>query len=81
MSEPTDSLEEARQRIPFHLIAPREPRLATCTHGRPDHIDMIRQLAEAMGIGLGAVNATPEQVWAGLLDEVERRFRSSVRPS
>ena len=61
--------------IPFHLIAPREPRLDTCTHGRPDHQAMIDQLAEAMGLDLGAKAATPEQVWAGLLDEIERRFR------
>lgn len=57
------------------LLAPRKPRFDTCSHGRPDHQAMIRQLAEAMGYDLPAIAATPEQVWAGLLDEVERRFR------
>lgn len=33
---------------------------------------MIRQLAEAMGYDLPAIAATPAQVWAGLLDEIER---------
>jgi hypothetical protein len=65
----------AQPPFPYHLLAPREPRLDTCTHGRPDHQAMIRQLGKAMGLDLGAINATPEQVWAGLLDEVERRFR------
>jgi hypothetical protein len=39
---------------------------------------MIRQLAEAMGYDLPALTATPEQVWAGLLDEIERQRRSGI---
>jgi len=41
---------------------------------------MIYQLGAAMGLDLGAVAATPEQVWAGLLDEVERRFKYVPTP-
>jgi hypothetical protein len=59
----------------WHLLAPREPRIECCSHGRPEHQLMIRQLAEAMGYDLPAIAATPAQVWAGLLDEIERRFR------
>lgn len=65
---------------PFHLLAPREPRVPVLSCGCPDHQSLIRQLAEAMGLNLGAVPATPEQVWAGLLDKVERRFREEHRP-
>jgi hypothetical protein len=63
--------------FPYHLVSPREPRITTCSHGRPDHQRMLLQLAEAMRLDLGAMAATPEQVWAGLLDEVERRFRDA----
>lgn len=56
------------------LVAPREPRPHVCVCGRPDHQATIRQLAEAMGLDLPAISATPEQVWETLLGEVERRF-------
>lgn len=60
---------------PFHLLAPAEPRSKPCEHGRPDHNVLIRQLAEALGWDLPALFATPEQVWAGCLHEVERLRR------
>jgi hypothetical protein len=69
----------------YHLLAPEEPRPDVCSHGRPDHHATLRQLAEALGIDLPALAATPEQVWAGLLGEVRRvrraaQFGSSVDP-
>ncbi len=51
------------------------PHLNTCEHGRPDHIDLVRQLGTALGHDLPAMDATPEQVWNQLLDEVEGRIR------
>lgn len=57
------------------LVAPREPLPDVCEHGRPDHQAMVRQLAEAMGLDLPAIAATPAQVWEALLCEVEGKFR------
>ena len=57
------------------LVAPRRPIPHVCEHGRPDHQALIRQLAEAMGLDLPAIAATPAQVWEALLGEVEARFR------
>jgi hypothetical protein len=56
-------------------VRPREPQPDVCEHGRPDHQVMIRQLAEAMGLDLPAIAATPAQVWEALLGEVERAAR------
>jgi hypothetical protein len=53
------------------LLAPREPLPHVCVCGRPQA--MIRQLAEAMGLNLPAIAATPAQVWEALLCEVERK--------
>ncbi len=47
-----------------------------CVHGRPDHQVLIRQLAEALGLDLPALSLTPQQVWNGLLDEVEHQRRN-----
>lgn len=51
----------------------------TCEHGRPDHHVLIRQLAEALGLELGAVPHSPKQVWNDLLQRVKqlREFRDS----
>lgn len=57
------------------MVAPREPHPDVCEHGRPDHQATIRQLAEAMGLDLPAIPASPAQVWETLLCEVEARFR------
>lgn len=57
------------------LVAPRRPIPHVCVCGRPDHQALIRQLAEAMGLDLPAIAATPAQVWEALLGEVEARFR------
>lgn len=62
----------------FHLISPREPRLPIESCGHPNTIDMISQLGTAMGFDLPALDATPEQVWSGLLDEVEKRFKENI---
>lgn len=58
------------------MVAPRDPQPDVCDHGRPDHQAMIRQLAEAMGLNLPAIAATPAQVWETLLGEVERAVRT-----
>jgi hypothetical protein len=58
-------------------VRPRDPQPDVCEHGRPDHQVMIRQLAEAMGLDLPAIAATPAQVWEALLGEVERLARST----
>lgn len=60
----------------WHLISLREPRPNVCVCGRPDHQATIRQLGEALGYDLPALSLTPEQVWNGLLDEVERLVRT-----
>jgi len=46
--------------------------LMTCSHGRPDHQVLIRQLAEALGLDLPAMPDSPALVWLDLL----RRVRS-----
>lgn len=64
----------------WHLISAREPRPDTCDHGRPDHQALVRQLAEALGLDIPALPLSPETVWNGLLDEVERLRRHPPVP-
>lgn len=53
----------------YYLLAPlSEPDV--CEHGRPDHQVLIRELADALGLDLPALSATPAQVWAGLVAHV-----------
>lgn len=63
----------------WHLISVRRPSPSVCEHGRPDHQDLLRQLSiAALGVEPPALNATPEQVWNGLLDEIESLRRKAA---
>ena len=63
----------------WHLISVREPHIDCCSHGRPDHQIMLNQLAEAMGVMIPSTQATPAQIWTGLLEIIEHQFRNAER--
>lgn len=42
----------------------------TCSHGRPDHQELVRQLREAAGLFVGAMPITPKEAFENALDDV-----------
>lgn len=43
-----------------------------CSHGRPDHIELIHQLREALGFQRTAIAASPKAVWEQTLEYVRK---------
>jgi hypothetical protein len=46
--------------------------VAECSHGRPDHIELIHQLREALGFQRTAIAASPKVVWEQTLEYVRK---------
>jgi hypothetical protein len=44
----------------------------TCSHGRPNHQDLIRELREALGLFAGAMPITPKVAWEEAIAEAKR---------
>lgn len=43
-----------------------------CSHGRPDHIELIYQLRDALGLHATAMPVPPKKVWEDTLEVVRR---------
>jgi hypothetical protein len=49
-----------------------------CSHGRPDHQELIRQLLEALGMSTAARPYSPAQLFSECLAEIEQLRREAV---